>query len=503
MTKKRRKLKTGDQEVKRKKIDDPNPESEDFIYNDIDKFHRSKDKILLNPNQEEESDIDEIEDEEVLGVIDSDDDSEDGSDESEADAEEEDENEDGSDDEDMSDDDDILQKKQADLPSDKAWGKNKKSFYNTDMLDEDVYASDEEAEIAAEEEEKEAIMLQKRMAQNLDADDFYTVDENFINKENDEEEDETTVTKDLSKLSKKEKLELLSKESPELLPLLDDYKETMEEAKEIYHPLLSMCNEGYIKHKQAVLFIETKHQLLMNYMVNISFYLALKANKEETQGHPICDVLVQHKELLDNMQGLDEKLMDTFGDLLVQYKNGELENKFTAVQSKERTNKQKKGKSSQSEAKKRSSKNKGDSDSNNDSSDSSEDENEAGDDNENKITTVGIDPLEYYNMIKRQTDKAKQKQTTGEDDEENELFDDNMNEDEKRQITYEMSKNKGLIRKRRKELKNPRVKHKVKYKKAKIKHKGQVREVKPETMRYGGERTGIKSNLTKSVKIKY
>ena len=37
-----------------------------------------------------------------------------------------------------------------------------------------------------------------------------------------------------------------------------------------------------------------------------------------------------------------------------------------------------------------------------------------------------------------------------------------------------MSKNKGLMRKRRKELKNPRVKHKMKFKKAVIKHKGQV-----------------------------
>lgn len=37
-----------------------------------------------------------------------------------------------------------------------------------------------------------------------------------------------------------------------------------------------------------------------------------------------------------------------------------------------------------------------------------------------------------------------------------------------------MSKNKGLIRKRRKELKNPRVKHKMKFRKAKIRHKSQV-----------------------------
>lgn len=46
---------------------------------------------------------------------------------------------------------------------------------------------------------------------------------------------------------------------------------------------------------------------------------------------------------------------------------------------------------------------------------------------------------------------------------------------EKRAITYEMAKNKGLTPKRKKELRNPRVKNRRKYEKAKIRRKGQVR----------------------------
>lgn len=37
-------------------------------------------------------------------------------------------------------------------------------------------ASDEEAELAAEEEEEEALSLQKRMAERLDEDDFFAFD---------------------------------------------------------------------------------------------------------------------------------------------------------------------------------------------------------------------------------------------------------------------------------------------------------------------------------------
>lgn len=46
--------------------------------------------------------------------------------------------------------------------------------------------------------------------------------------------------------------------------------------------------------------------------------------------------------------------------------------------------------------------------------------------------------------------------------------------DEKRGITYQISKNKGLTPRRKKELRNPRVKNRMKYRKAKIRRKGQV-----------------------------
>lgn len=47
--------------------------------------------------------------------------------------------------------------------------------------------------------------------------------------------------------------------------------------------------------------------------------------------------------------------------------------------------------------------------------------------------------------------------------------------DEKRGITYQISKNKGLTPRRKKELRNPRVKNRMKFRKAKIRRKGQVR----------------------------
>ena len=75
--------------------------------------------------------------------------------------------------------------------------------------------------------------------------------------------------------------------------------------------------------------------------------------------------------------------------------------------------------------------------------------------------------------------------------------------DGKRAITYAIEKNKGLAPKRKKDVRNPRVKKRKKYEEKK-KKLGSVRQVyKGGEGRggYGGELTGIKKGLVKSIKL--
>ncbi|KAI7821145.1 Sas10 C-terminal domain-containing protein [Kickxella alabastrina] len=76
------------------------------------------------------------------------------------------------------------------------------------------------------------------------------------------------------------------------------------------------------------------------------------------------------------------------------------------------------------------------------------------------------------------------------------------NGEAKRNVNYQILKNKGLMPRRTKEQRNPRVKRRKRFEQAKKKISSAVTQVRTLEGNYGGEATGIKSGLSRSTRFK-
>lgn len=436
----------------------PSPGDSSYYQDEVDDFHEARARAALAKGwseAESEGEEDAEEEEEVL-ALDVDDEDEDGESERE---------EEGGDDGDNDGGSSVQSEAEASWDPSLSWGQRKKLYYDTDYGSKSrSRQSQQEAEEEEREEEEEAQVIQRRLAQALQEDDFGVAWVESFAKPVPQAEAETRVVKDLAKVSVKEKLKMLRKESPELLELIEDLKVKLREMKDELEPLLQLVEQGVIPRGRGSQYLRTKYNLYLNYCSNISFYLILKARRVPAHGHPVIERLVTYRNFINKLSVVDQKLSSEIRHLLT-LKNGAVKKELNP---KAKLTKAKPKSASKTFA--------------------------SG--NLTSYSDFNEEPaLKYCKEIEDRQKLKRKKETSAE---EQALEDQNA----KRAITYQIAKNKGLTPRRKKIDRNPRVKHREKFRRAKIRRKGQVREVRREDQRYSGELSGIRAGVKKSIKLK-
>lgn len=437
----------------------PSPGDSSYYQDQVDEFHEARSRAVLAKgwNEVESGEEDDDEEEEVLPLNIDDENDEDG----ESSAEEE--EEDGEDDDGGSS---VQSEAEASVDPSLSWGQRKRLYYDTDYGSKSRgRQSQQEVEEEEREEEEEAQVIQRRLTQALQEDDFGVAwVEAFAKPVPQVDEAETRVVKDLARVSVKEKLKMLRKESPELLELIEDLKVKLTEVKDELEPLIQLVEKGVIPPGKGSQYLKTKYNLYLNYCANISFYLILKARRVPAHGHPVIERLVTYRNLINKLSVVDQKLSSEIRHLLTAKEGAgkeDLNPKAKLTKTKPKSAKR--------------------TDANADLTEEPEFDEAA---------------LEFY---KEREDRPELKRKKEENSAEEQALGE---QNAKRAITYQIAKNRGLTPRRKKIDRNPRVKHREKFRRAKIRRRGQVREVRREEQRYSGELSGIRAGVKKSIKLK-
>lgn len=318
---------------------------DDMMNDDIDSFHKQRDVVPLDVEQDAVDSDDEDNDHPVFNLESggADEESDDGVDYDE-------------DDEDIDDTglaakivrqarylraktggvDDEMHEDIEDEDKTSLWGRSKSMYYQRDDLGNELQSSDDEG---LAEEEAEVLRLQKEKAKFLSAEDFGVEDVNqdkiggeptlkeismrtkklldvSPSKQDDKGIAYEEVKKDPDALTREEQMDVVYSSAPELVGLLPELNVAFDELENEVNPLLGKIKEADGASKGAIQYLEVKQLLLLSYCQAITFYLLLKSDGQPVRDHPVIARLVEIKMLLDKIKALDMNLPVGLMDIL-------------------------------------------------------------------------------------------------------------------------------------------------------------------------------------------
>ncbi|KAI9209072.1 Sas10 C-terminal domain-containing protein [Polychytrium aggregatum] len=228
--------------------------------------------------------------------------------------------------------DDILDTRDKDEEIDpRSWGRSRRSFYDgEDDLDDDI----------AKEEEIEALRMRKERLDEMGEEDYIDDLEDSLARRVKGEagmKAETLVPvstddfdhlningglfgsstpqvevldKGLSTLSPDKLAEIVRNTEPEIIHLLEEFRERWEELHLVIGPAVKFCYGHVETHGDSLLsaslsYLRLKYRLLLVYLTNVAFYLAYRANPPpavDAKQHPVVDTLVTLREMLEKIE---------------------------------------------------------------------------------------------------------------------------------------------------------------------------------------------------------
>ena len=190
------------------------------------------------------------------------------------------------------------------------WGRDKSTFYQEGESEDS--SSDQRLH------EEEAMLLQQKTIRMMDDADYdlptsvgLTMAAEKHGGKKQKKAKRHQADEDVERIVSKK-----DKGDKELKALLSELEGKAGEVTEMLTPILDKARAGEIQTSSGLSFLELKNVLLLNYCMNLNFYLLLKAEGKAVKDHPVIDELVRLRLLIEKTKPIDDKIRPQVNRLL-------------------------------------------------------------------------------------------------------------------------------------------------------------------------------------------
>ncbi|KAI7907191.1 Sas10/Utp3/C1D family-domain-containing protein [Cokeromyces recurvatus] len=97
-------------------------------------------------------------------------------------------------------------------------------------------------------------------------------------------------------------------DSVDFTKLIKDLKKKIGDMKNQLKPLKQKVKENQIQTSKGVSFLEVKYQLMLQYVLQLAYFVQLKISGKQIENHPVIESLVELRVILDKMKPIETKL---------------------------------------------------------------------------------------------------------------------------------------------------------------------------------------------------
>lgn len=98
------------------------------------------------------------------------------------------------------------------------------------------------------------------------------------------------------------------KDLPQALVLLSEMNVSAQHVASLVDNMIQKVRSGELSTDQGLSFLEVKYNMLLSYLINLTYVVLRKCSGEPIEGHPCIDRLIEIRTVLEKMRPIDHKL---------------------------------------------------------------------------------------------------------------------------------------------------------------------------------------------------